>query len=311
MSDDILNQYINDETGGDNSNNGETFKNYDQNDLASSGDYVNLQVSTLPLGRFYKNGIKIKIRSATVAEVQAFSVVDDKNYIDVTEKLNQLLASCVKVTFADGSVGSYKDLKDGDRLYITMMIRELTFQKGPSLSKNVECPHCSHEFSIVYRTTSNTQYPKTIEAYKYPEKLEKYYKDNFKAYEFEIDNAKYKLAPPNIGLNESFITDLRKKAEQNQKIPKVSQMKLLQFMLYDKSYISPEGIKKKEDEVKRMDMKPFQILNTAVDKMKLGIKGLKQECPNCGQEVHSDITFPNGISNIFVIPDFFDEFDRQ
>ncbi|MFW6009635.1 MAG: hypothetical protein ACOCP8_10265, partial [archaeon] len=59
------------------------------------------------------------------------------------------------------------------------------------------------------------------------------------------------------------------------------------------------------------NMETFQILNSAINNMTLGLKELKQNCPSCGGEVHSEITFPGGASSIFVIPDFFEKFDRQ
>jgi hypothetical protein len=312
---DILEQYINDSTGDSNNN-----KNNDENYTPSSKmqkqsnmmGYVSVDPSSLPLGKFYPDNIQIKIRSANVAEVQAFAMVDDRNYIDVTEKLNQLLSSCVKVTYSDGNVGSYKDLKDGDRTYLIFMIRELTFQQGPALSKIHECEHCNHEFQIVYRVTKNSQYPKTIQKYDIPEKLEKYFNQSTKCYEFKIDGVDFRLAPPTIGIQESFFDDLRDKVQKNQKKnPNVSQMNLLQYLLWDRNYISSEGIKKKEQEIKTMEMNTFQILNSAVNMMKVGIKDLSQNCPNCGQEVHSELTFPNGISSLFIISNSFEEFDRQ
>jgi len=55
-------------------------------------------------------------------------------------------------------------------------------------------------------------------------------------------------------------------------------------------------------------MKTFQILNQAVGHMMFGIKEMKNPCPSCGVEVHTDMSFPSGASNIFVIPDAFDEY---
>ena len=50
-----------------------------------------------------------------------------------------------------------------------------------------------------------------------------------------------------------------------------------------------------------MDMDTFQTLNYIVDHMKFGIKGLVDKCSKCGSEVHTDMTFPGGASNIFII----------
>jgi hypothetical protein len=318
---DNLEKYIgeNAHKGDGNSNKPPTPNKNTGDNLGGGKDlnYTNIDLSSLPMGDYYKDGTKIKIRAASVGEIQSFAVVDDKNFIDITEKMNLVLSACIRLSFSDGSIGSYKDIKDGDRMYLIFQIRELTFQQGPALSKKVDCESCNHEFSMIYRTTKSQQYPKTIFSHDRPEKLEKYYDKTDKCYVFKIPNSKgtkveYRLSPPVIGVQECFFTDIRTKVEENQKRnPNVSQMKLLQFMLWDRNYISPEGIKEKEDEIKNYDMKTFQILNSAVNILSEGgIKDLEQKCPNCGVEVHSELTFPDGASSIFVVSDFFKEFDR-
>jgi len=277
---------------------------------SSSLEYLSVDLDILPLGIFYQEGTKIKIRAAKVHEVQAYSVVDDKNFLDVTEKMNQLLSSCVKFTLPNGNAGSYKDIKDGDRLFIVFMIRELTFQKGNSLAKEVTCPHCSWEFSIPFRSTANNEFPRTFEKHEMTDSIKKFFNKELKCFEFNINGVVYKLGPPNIGIQEIFYSDIKTKV-QAQKNPNVSFLKIIPYMLWDRTTITDDGIKAKEDEFKKMDMYSFQVINQAVDKMQFGLKGIKMNCPECQGEVHSDMTFPNGASSLFVIPDFFDNFTKE
>lgn len=270
-------------------------------------DYLNVDINVLPLGIFYKPGFSIKIRAAKVYEVQAYSVVDDMNFLDVTEKMNQLLSSCVKVILPNGKQGNYKDIKDGDRLFLIFMIRELTFQSGNSLAKEIECEHCSHDFSIPFRATKNPKTPKTFVSHEMPKDLEKFFNKMERYFEFDIDGAVYNLAPPTIGIQEIFYDNIKGKV-QNKKTPNVSFLKIIPFLLHDRITISDDGIKTREDEFKRMDMNTFQILNHAVDQMVFGLKELKMECPECSQEVYADITFPNGASSLFVISNPFNFF---
>lgn len=263
-------------------------------------NYLNVDLEQLPLGLFYKPGTQIKIRAAKVTEVQAYSVVDDRNFLDVTEKMNQLLSSCVKVILPGGQFGSYKDVRDGDRLYLIFMIRELTFQKGNSLAKDVTCNFCNNEFKIPFRATSNAQQIKTFESYEMPEELQEYYDEELRCFLFNIGGVKYKMAPPTIGIQETFFSDIKTKV-QAEKNPNVSFLKIIPYLLYDRIDITTEGIKAKEDEFKNLDMDTFQELNENVDLMKFGLKGLVSKCKECGQEVHTDMTFPDGASSLFVI----------
>jgi len=237
-------------------------------------------------------------------------VVDDKNLIDVTEKMNQLLSSCVRVELPDGKNGSYRDIKDGDRLQIIFMIRELTFQSGNSLAKEIQCDFCSHDFSIPFRATANSRVPKTFTHHEMPEDLKSFYNTENRCFEFEINGHIFKLSPPTIGIQEVFYEDIKNKVAEK-KTPNVSFLKIIPFLLHDRITITSDGIKAKEDEFKKYDMNTFQILNHAVDKMVFGLKGLTMKCPECGQEVHTDMTFPNGSSSLFVISNPFDYFDKK
>lgn len=278
-------------------------------------DYMTIPLDILPCGVFYKEGTKISIRGAKVEEVQSYSVVDDKNFIDITDKMNYILKSCVRVSHPDGSKGNYKNVKDADRLYLIFMIRELTFPGGKNLSKEITCEHCHNEFKVEFRATNSELKPKTFVNHVMPEKLSKFFDEYEKVYRFPIKNKNgndvmYELAPPTIGLQEVLFGDIKQKV-QLEKEPNVSFLKIIPFQMHDKVDIDVDGIKSKEQEYKKMDMATFQILNQVVNQMVFGIEELKVECPECGQEVHTDMSFPEGASSLFIISDAFEQYFGQ
>jgi len=175
---DFLNQFIDDRTSNLNQNVGEIKDMMVNQTNAQSSQstlgFLSVDLKILPSGIFYKPGTQIKIKAATVSEVQAYSVVDDANMIDVTEKMNQMLSSCVKIIHPNASIGSYKDLKDADRIFLIFMIRELTFQQGCNLAKDVTCNSCGTDFKINFRSTGNASQPKSFICYEMDEKLLKY-----------------------------------------------------------------------------------------------------------------------------------------
>ena len=86
-------------------------------------------------------------------------------------------------------------------------------------------------------------------------------------------------------------------------------MKIVPFLLYDRNSITPEGIKAKMKEfINLNDLVLFNALNAIVNSMTFGIKGLVMVCSECGEEVHTDFTFPGGASTIFEIPNILDSF---
>ena len=101
--------------------------------------FLSFDIKELPCGKFYPKGTLLMVRSAQVKEIQAYAMVDDNNFYDIVEKMNDMLQACVRLKYQDGKMGSYLDLKDQDRLYVIFLIRELTFQKGNALAVNINC----------------------------------------------------------------------------------------------------------------------------------------------------------------------------
>lgn len=261
-------------------------------------NYITVDLSVLPAGLFYKPGTVVMIRAASVAEVQAYSAVDDNNFLDVTDKMNEMLGRCVRIKHPGGMVGTYKDLKDNDRLFLIFMIRELTFQKNSNLAKDVTCGNCKHEFKIQFRSTPGNDSPKTFINYEMDPELEPYFNKQDRTFDFSLGEKVWKLAPPCISLQEIFFKSIKEKV-QGDKTPNVSFLKIIPFTLWDRKSITDEGIVAKEKEFKEMDMDTFLFLDEVVSKMLFGIKELRQNCPECGEEVHTDMTFPKGASSIF------------
>ena len=265
--------------------------------------YFNFSIDQLPCGLFYPEGTLVMVRPAQVREIQAYSMVDDNNFYDIVEKMNGMLQSCVRVKYTDGRVGSYLDIKDQDRLFLIFLIRELTFQQGNELSVKAVCQADNTELSIELKRDNFVFHG--IE-----EKLEKFYNKGSNSYKFKLKNGKeYEVSPPNIGLQKAF-TDYIIKENNDKKSPNLSFLKIIPFMLAGRSTISYEGIKSKLKEFEDMDDMSFQFLNSAIGKMTFGIKELKKNC-ECGEEVRTDMTFPNGASGIFVIHDAFEAYIEE
>lgn len=311
--DNVFKQFIEEETKKPNNDLNKTPIDMDtqKENMLYGREYISIDPMSLPTGMFYKSGTRISIRAASVADVQEYSVVDNSNIIDVTEKMNLILSRCVRFVYPNGMQGNYKDIKDNDRISLIFMIRELTFQKGNNLAKEVSCEHCNHEFKIEFRSSHSQSMKKTFEYYEMNDELKDFFNPSTKTIDIEIDDVLWKLAPPTIGLQEIFFSDLKTNVQQNNKNPNVSFLKIIPFTLWDKNKISEDGIKAKEKEFKKMDMETFQTLNYIVDKMKFGIKGLKTNCPVCDGEVHTDMTFPGGASNIFVVSSPLDKFKKK
>jgi len=276
--------------------------NMKDNSRVSDLQYFSFESDILPLGKFYDRGTTIMVRAAQTKEIQSYSMVDDTNFYDMVEKMNDMLSACVRVKYADGSMSSYLDIKDGDRVFLIFLIRELTFQKGNNLTVKSNCK-CGTEVTIELHRNNFVMHDM-------PETIEPYFDQSSNVFRFEtIKNDVFELGPPSIGLQKSF-TEYIIKEYNEKKTPNLSFLKIIPFTMSDRNNITIEGIKKKLNDFQNMDDTSFQFLNSAVNKMTLGIKELKKKC-SCGLEVATDMTFPDGPSAIFVIHDAFDKFIKK
>ena len=172
---DYLKRHLNDLDAGKNQNNFNddtttTQKPVVEGTKVSDLQYFNFDIRELPCGQFYPTGTLFMVRPAQVREIQAYSMVDDQNFYDIVEKMNDILQSCVRVKYSDGKIGSYLDIKDQDRLFLVFLIRELTFQSGNSLSVNAKCG-CGEEIGIELRKDNFVFHGIDV-------KLEKFYNRN-------------------------------------------------------------------------------------------------------------------------------------
>jgi hypothetical protein len=264
--------------------------------------YFNMDIRELPCGQFYPTGTLFMVRPAQVREIQSYAMVDDNNFYDIVEKMNDMLQACVRIKFPDGKIGSYLEIKDQDRLFLIFLIRELTFQQGNALAVTVKCG-CGQELKVEL-VRSNFHF------HEMDEKLEKYFNLATRTFQFKTVNGKFfELCPPNIGLQKAF-TDYIIRENQEKRTPNLAFLKIIPFLMPGRSSITIDGVKSKVKEFEEMDDISFQFLNAAVGKMTIGISELKATC-ECGEEVRTDMQFPNGASGIFVVPDAFDAYIKE
>ena len=271
----------------------------DKTEKVEELNYFHFSVDQMPCGDFYPKGTLIMVRPAMVKEIQAYSMVDDNNFQDIVEKMNNMLKSCIRVKYPDGNVKSYLDVKDQDRLFLIFSIRELTFQEGNELSVNTES-ESGEKVNIPLKREH-------FVFHKREKKLDKFFDNETRSYKFKLKNkTQFEVAPPNIGIQKSF-TEYIIKENSKGKEPNLAFLKIIPFLLNGKNSISYEGINKKLEEFEKMDDVSFQFLNSAISKLTFGIKELHAVSSD-GEEVTAEMEFPRGASGIFVLHDAFEEY---
>ena len=96
--------------------------------------YLKIDVASLPTqGMFYPEGTEIRIRAARGEEIKHWSTMNDQDLnqlSQVDDILNYIIERCVSVKLPGIMGGNWKDLKDVDRFYLLLAVREFTFLDG-------------------------------------------------------------------------------------------------------------------------------------------------------------------------------------
>ena len=269
--------------------------------------YTRLNLGEFPSrGKFYRDDFEIHIRPAKVAEIRAFSIIDEDNLKEVDEGLNNIVLSCTKIMYGNQR-GSYKDILEEDRIYLILAIRELTFKTGeqtlmmPIGKKSCKQSSCKSQDSMELKT-SNLQFNTIIE------KVEKYYDPIEKCYSVTTKNyGTIKLAPPTIGVMRCITDYIRDREEKNQCWDK-STLAILPYLQREWRGWNEKDIFAKITSFQGWDATKYTIVYRLAEDLKIGVKPeLVFPCKSCGEEVTVPLTFPGGIKALFVIPDISSE----
>ena len=275
--------------------------------LNSLVGYTPLNLNEFPSkGKFYRDDFEIHIRSAKVAEVRAFSTVDENNLKEVDDGLNNLVLSCTRIMYGSQR-GSYKDILEEDRIYLILAIRELTFKTGeqtlmmPVGKKSCKTSECKSQESIELRT-ENLQFNNVIDT------IEKYYDPADKCYTITTKSyGEIKMAPPTIGVMRAITDYIRDREEKNQSWDK-STLAILPYLQREWRGWTEKDIFAKITSFQGWDATKYTIVYRLAEDMKVGVKPeMVFPCKSCGEEVTVPLTFPGGIKALFIISDISSE----
>lgn len=269
-----------------------------------SSNWQSIPLKVLPYGKFYQNGTNISIRPLTSKEIQSFSVVNEDNEYDVNVKLNLLFKTCVKVKYLDGSHGSYRDLMDGDRQTIAILLSRLSAKNGRRISQKVKT--VSGDEIEIEMIPANYIYLQQEEW------LEEFFNEDSKIYEFNSqDGRSIKLAPPTIGITEdinNYAITISLQSQGN-KYPDFSFLKCIPYIKAGNKInkLSYETLEQEEFNFSKMNSDLFEAIDDAINYLDFGVEKL-QVTLDSGETVEAPFRYPDGARSLFIVPNAFRKF---
>lgn len=274
-------------------------------EIKADSNYISIEHHELPFGKFYSLSTRIQVRALDTAEIESFAIVNEKNLYDVKLKLNEVLRCCVKVEI-DGKLASNRDLMDGDRDTISIVLSRMSKKHGNKLEKKVLEQSTGKEVTIEL-------IPANYVFKQEDPKLSKWWNQTERVYHFKLKNgAEVKLAPPTLGLASDIDAYILAKALQSggKEAPNVTFMECIPYMLAGRGVksITPEKLEQEEYNFKKLNPDLFQFIFDTVSMIRFGVEEIKTISPYSGQEVRTSFSFPSGARDLFIVRNAFDEF---
>lgn len=277
------------------------------------GETTRVREGWLPVDRallgerdiFYPSDWSFYIRPATVEAIRNWSMIDDQNGNSIDEVFNEVLKTCLQIKDSTDRPIPWHNICSWDRFFFLLLIREYTFQDGESnISYYEDCPEC--ETPVEFNLTSNAL------IYDMPdEEVISYYDQTSRTWaidpsEYEVEGDPITLYVPTLEKDANIKAWMIRKLQENRntKIDPV----FIRFV----SWMTPKI--SKDDEISKRQMKQLKMAfdSLSIDQFEFMDEVLKNiivtpktkliaKCPSCGEEVTSDIRFPNGVSGLFHI----------
>lgn len=94
--------------------------------------YMEIPLEDLPSkGIFYPDGTRIMVRAASGGDIRHWSMTNETAISEIDDALNYIIERCVQIAFpTEAGIGTWKDLKEIDRFYLILCVRDFTFTEG-------------------------------------------------------------------------------------------------------------------------------------------------------------------------------------
>lgn len=262
---------------------------------------------------FYPEDWQFKIRPATVEAIRNWSTIDDQNVNSVDDTFNEILKSCLAIQTSRGPL-PWGNIRSWDRFFFINLAREYTFVQGEhKVEYDEECPNCENPVTFTLNSSKLMYDMPDPEVMPY----------------FSQETQTWTIDPEEFGVNwpepitlylPTIEKDIAIKAwlisrlQEKKKVDNV----FIKFLVWLAPKISKDEtiaarqIKEYELKFKSWDTEMFSFMNDVINNITvMPSNKLITKCPVCGEEVTSEIRFPNGIRDLFTISSGHKKFGKK
>lgn len=258
--------------------------------LGNQIGWQKLPLNDLPTrGLFYPESVEILIRAATAAEIRHWSTLQENDPSALDDMLNYILERCCTYKVPN-AISSWKDIKEVDRFYILLAIREYTFINGDNnLEVNIS------ESKKINVTKDMVDY------INFDEKIMKYYNAEKRCFTVILKNGKtFDVSIPSVGVT-NFLKNYINRKQQRQEAIDTDFLNFAPFVIMEWKGLSDTTYEKIVIESNNWSEYQISAMTQIKDIFASAVNPIIKYVDEGGAERSVPLNFLGGIKSIFLI----------
>jgi len=266
------------------------LKSDDEISFANRLGYQKIPIQDLPTqGKFYPEGTEIIIRAANAGEIRHWSTLNDQDLSSMDDMLNYIIERCVSIK-TSGPYSSWKDIKEVDRFYLLLAIREYTFIKG------------ENKLQVKVSETKKIDVNKNMIDYvNFTDDLMQFYSEQDRCFVLQFSSGKImKVNIPSVGVT-SWLKSYFQRKQQMQQPYDTDFIGYAPFVIQDWRGLNDNVYEKYVLDSNAWTTEEISCLTEIKDLFKETVDPVIKYTDDGGMEHTAPLNFSGGIKAIFII----------
>ena len=257
---------------------------------------MKIDVASLPTqGMFYPEGTEIRIRAARGEEIKHWSTMNDQDLnqlSQVDDILNYIIERCVSVKLPGIMGGNWKDLKDVDRFYLLLAVREFTFLDGDN--------------ELMVPISEGKDIPVTkemIDFIQIPDDIMKHYSPEERCFVFKLKTGRtIRMHIPSLGVTQ-WLKNYAQAKQQAREGFDTDFILYAPMLISDFRRLSQRAYEEMVAEAQGWNVQEWSLVSHVRDSLSAASEAKIKYTNENGQEVTIPLTFRGGLKALFTISD--------
>jgi len=255
--------------------------------------WLKIDIKSLPTaGMFYPDGFEVSIRAARGEEIKHWSTMNDQDINQlsrVDDILNYMIEKCCSVKNPQRPGNCWKDLKNVDRFYILLAIKEFTFIDG--------------ENELMVPISEGKDIPvvkEMIDFINIPDDVMKFYNPEDKCFVFNVAGQTLKMHVPSLGVNEWLKKYAANKINSREGYDE-DFLTFAPMLIRDYRDLSQRAYEEMVGAARLWNVKEWSVVSYVTEKLGAATEPKIKYINEDGAEVEIPLTFRGGLRSIFML----------